>query len=235
MSCFTRLRVRAEGFATLRALAGGCALAGTLALGGCASNPAEHDAANREREDKDDDAYEAASLQRKLDVAQRELAALSARQEAALAAARTELDLAEGKLETFREFERPSRLGETRLDLRTTKDRAQEAADELAQIEAMYEEQDLDDLTKEFVVARGRRQAERAAERVSLEEQDLTRLTERTLPAEELELRLAVDRAVAAVADAKSTQEIEQLSKQHEIEDLRHELAELQKKSAARP
>lgn len=193
-------------------------LGGALGLVGCASNPGAPD-----------------GLQRKIEVAELELAAMAARHGAALTAARTELMLAEGDLATFRDFDRPTRVGLATLDLRGTTDRAQEAAEELAQIQAMYDDQDLDDVTREFVIARGRRQAERAAQRIEFEEQNLARLIDRSLPAEEVKLTLALDRARANVDDAARTHEVERRTKSLALDDLRYELVQLQKKLAAKP
>ncbi len=218
-----------------RALASACALAGVLALAGCASNGAAPDKPETPQAEAEEEARNAEVLERKIDLAELELAALAARQGAALVAARTDLALAEAELDSFRHFDRPTRLGMAALDLRGTTDRAQEAAEELAQIQLMYKDQDLDDVTAEFVVARGKRQAERAAERIKLEEQNLARLTDRTLPVDEQKLALAVDRARASVADAERSNEVERRTKELALDDLRFELAQLQKKLAAKP
>jgi hypothetical protein len=218
-----------------RSVTGVFLLVGALAFVGCAANPAAPDQAASPEAEAEENARKVEVLKRKIELGELELAALAARQGPALVAARTELALAEGELTTFRDFDRPTRLGTAALDLRGTTDRAQEAADELAQIQVMYAEQDLDDLTAEFVVARGRRQAERAAERIKLEEQELARLTDRTLPAEEQKLALAVDRARAGVADTERSNEIERRNKELALDDLRFELAQLQKKLAAKP
>lgn len=233
-------------FARSRPLAGALVLAVVLGSGlglvGCAINPAAPDGRAPDENAKDerkpgepDDARKAEVLQRKIEVAELELAAMGARHGAALAAARTELTLAEGDLATFREFDRPTRVGMATLDLRATSDRAQEAAEELAQIQAMYDDQDLDDVTREFVIARGRRLAERTAQRIELEQQNLTRLTDRSLPAEEVKLTLAVDRARAKVEDAERSHEVERRNKSLALDDLRYELAQLQKKPATKP
>jgi hypothetical protein len=218
-----------------RSVTGVFLLVGALAFVGCAANPAAPDQAASPEAEAEENARKVEVLKRKIELGELELAALAARQGPALVAARIELALAEGELTTFRDFDRPTRLGTAALDLRGTTDRAQEAADELAQIQVMYAEQDLDDLTAEFVVARGRRQAERAAERIKLEEQELARLTDRTLPAEEQKLALAVDRARAGVADTERSNEIERRNKELALDDLRFELAQLQKKLAAKP
>lgn len=217
-------------------------LLGGLALGGCAASNGAREAApavagakdDKKQKEAEDDKRKADVLRAKIEVAELERAALAARQASSLTAARTELELAERELAAFRELDRPTRIGLAELELRATSDRAQEAADELAQIQAMYQEQDLDDVTREFVIARGRRHAERTAERIRLEEQRLARLSEHTLRAEEQKLVLAVDRARAALADQERMHEVERRKKGLELDDMRHELAQVEKKLAAK-
>ncbi|MEZ6016665.1 MAG: hypothetical protein R3F49_16225 [Planctomycetota bacterium] len=220
--------------------AAACALFAGLALTGCASSKAERTPqpakqggpAEQATDERAQDNRKAEVLHRKIEIGQLELAALVDRNEAAVAAARVELALAEGELATFRDLGRPTRLGLAELDLRGTRDRAQEAADELAQIELMYKDQDLDDVTAEFVVARGRRSAERAAQRIQLEEQNLIALRERTLPAEETKLALDVERARGALEAAEHSATIERRNKGLELDELRYELEQLEAKLA---
>ena len=74
--------------------------------------------------------------------------------------AQADVTMAEAKLATFREVDKPNRVAAQTLGLQTARDRAQEAADELAQVEIMYAEQDLNDMTREFVIQRERRAAD---------------------------------------------------------------------------
>jgi hypothetical protein len=113
--------------------------------------------------------------------------------------AQADLAMAQAKLAKFREVDAPGRVASEKLNLRTAMDRAQEAKDELAQIEIMYKDQDLDDLTAEFVVSRGRRSAERAQARIEIQEAAFNSLKERELPQEEKQLELAVDKAVTGL------------------------------------
>lgn len=219
------------------------ALSLCAALAACASTskPAATDApemasdSNEKEGDADDPAErerKVAVQRRKIELAQLELEAAAAKHESAMLAARAELQMAESELETFRAYEVGTRVDSAQLDLRGTKDRAQEAAEELAQIELMYEDQDLDDRTAEFVVQRGRRNAERAAQRIAIEERGLERLTQRTLPAEEAKLALGVERARAGLRDTEAGARIELEQKRMELDDLRHELTKLLDDSA---
>ncbi len=73
---------------------------------------------------------------------------------------------------------------------------------ELAQIEIMYKDQNLDGLTAEFVVSRGRRNAERAAQRIEIQEFGFARFKNHELPQEEQGLSLPVEKAASAVCTA---------------------------------
>lgn len=190
---------------------------------------------------------ETAAVCRKLDVARAklEVAHMEAQgQEEELAVqlrhAKAEIGMAEAKLAHLVEADMPARLATARLDLRTAKDRAQEAADELAQIEIMYKEQDLDDLTAEFVVSRGRRNAERAAARIEIQENKLRALEERELPQEMRGLELAVDKAVAGLAEIERKGEIGMRNKRISVREAENAIAKLEdelaeKNMAAKP
>ena len=183
----------------------------------------------------EDEARELDELQRKLEitqaklsVAQLEAAAFDAKHETRLRHASAEVGMAKAKLAQFDEADAPNRLAKEQLNLRTSKDRAQEAAEELAQIEIMYKDQDLDDVTAEFVVSRGRRSAERAAKRLEIQESELRAIEERTLPREREQLQLALDKATAALGDAEREGEIGQRQKQIAIQQAENEAAKLE-------
>jgi len=143
--------------------------------------------------------------------------------------ANVELGMAQAKLDIFRESVMPERLANERLSLASVKDRAQQAADELAQIEIMYEDQDLDDLTAEFVVSRGRRNAERAAQRIGIMEIGFARLENHELPQEEQGLSLAVEKAASALHRLHSDHEIDHKRKELALEEARFALHTLAK------
>jgi len=169
----------------------------------------------------------------KLEGARIELDSFQASHEVRVKHARAELQLAEAELAQFREVDRPARLAETELDLRSARDRAQEAAEELEQIEIMYEGQDLDDRTAEFVVSRGRRNAERAAQRIQIQEMLARGQADRELPREQSRLELAVSRAAAALADLELEGRVDAYQKrasvleaEAEVARIRHDLKE---------
>lgn len=167
----------------------------------------------------------------RLAVARLEQEAFEQKHKAELQQARAEMELAQAKLALFREEEAPRRLASERLDLQQVKDRAQEAADELKQIEIMYEDQDLDDVTAEFVVSRGRRHAARAAARIEIEEGALRALEERELPREEQQLQLEVDKAAAHLRKLELQGTIDAENKSIAIWEAEDALAQLQEKA----
>ena len=153
---------------------------------------------------------ERAKLQAKLDIAkaklsiaQLELEASAAKHEAGTRFAAYEVKSAEFKLETFTEVTQPNQLASAELSLRRSADRVQEAADELEQIKIMYDEQDLEDMTAEFVVGRGRRNAEHAAAALKIQEAEVVALRDRELREQQDGLQLAVKKAEVALAAAQ--------------------------------
>ena len=155
----------------------------------------------------------------KLEIAQLELEAHQEAHAAALRHAEAGVAMASERLTRHRDVDAPRRLAGEMLDLRAAKDRAQEAVDELKQIEIMYDEQDLDDMTAEFVVSRGRRNAERAEARIALQEAAFKALEERELPAQEASLGLDLQKAEAALATAVRKGEITRRNLQLAIDE----------------
>ena len=146
----------------------------------------------------------------------------------------TELELAKGRLDQITNIDQPSRRAQAELSLQYARDRAQEAAEELAQIELMYKDQDLNDKTAEFVVNRGRRNAERAKQSIAIQEKDFDALVKLTLPRELASTQLEVSKKADEVERAKRAAEsgaiekqIALMSAQKEVDDAHAELAKL--------
>ncbi len=151
---------------------------------------------------------------------------------AQLARAEIELQLAQAKLTQFVKLDRPNRLARSQLNLVRVKDRAQEAADELAQIEIMYEDAELEDRTAEFVVARGRRNAQRQAEAIKLEEQSLKSLEQHALPLELKQLELNVQKKKDDLAKSRAQTESSQLGKKIGVMNARQALDKLKQEGS---
>ena len=168
----------------------------------------------------------------KLEVARLEAEAYEKKQEASLRHAAAEVALAEARLARFREADAPNRLANEQLSLRTAKDRAQEAADELAQIEIMYEDQDLDDVTAEFVVSRGRRSAARAAARIEIMEAQYAALEERELPQDAQRFELELDKARSGLEAAQRDAEIGRHGKRIAVQEAENAIRKLEEELA---
>jgi len=191
---------------------------------------------------KEDLAAKRRSIDRKIAVAELKLEHAKMEAESkqvaaqeAIHQAEEELGLARAKLVQYRDVDAPNKIEQARLSLQGAKDRAQEAQEELRQIEIMYEDQDLDDRTAEFVVNRGRRQAERAARQIAIQERSLSSLTEHEVPRELRRLQLDLDRKEAALEkarrDARSGEvqrKISLMSAEMELANLRDEMKKLE-------
>lgn len=164
----------------------------------------------------------------RLMVAELELKAFDLQHKNDVRYAKADVGIAEAKLAKFREVDAPNRLASEKLGLQTALDRAQEAEDELAQIQIMYEDQDLDDLTAEFVVKRGQRAAERARARIEIAEGQFKSLEERELPQEEKGLELALDKSQAALNKAGVDGEIGRQKKSIALQEARDTIDKLQ-------
>lgn len=209
---------------------------------GCASTSKNEAPSATAREEKSPgkEARELDALERELGLARARLAKVKLEQsfseeqlETKIRHAKTEVGIAEAGLARFREVDGPNQLASEKLNLRTAKDRAQEAADELKQIEIMYKEQDLDDLTAEFVVSRGRRSAERAAARIAIQEGTLLALEERELPQKEQELGLALDKAISGLQYTEREGEIGRHGKAIALQEAENEIARLENELVA--
>ena len=194
-------------------------------LGSCASTVETSEsaptgsAAEAADKGKDEEAQEkkVAGLEHKLEVAriQLDLAVLAGArgeldQTRKVTHAQEEVDMAAAALENFMQHGKPGKLGRAKLSLETTKEMAAEAAEELLQLEIMYKDQDLEEMTSEFVLNRGRRRADRAAKRIEFQALDFAALTAHELPLQQQKLTLALTRAEesleAANADTAKTE-----------------------------
>ncbi len=211
-----------------------------LVCSGCASVGSGDSAAAPKAQATADDGADTSKLEHQVEikrdrlaVAQMEAEVFEASHQRRMEFASEELSLAKTQLGIFKDFDLPNRIERSELALRASKDRAQEAADELKQIEIMYDEQDLADETAEFVVARGRRRAERAQAQIAIEEREHEKLVKRELPAEQAKLVLSVEKAREALESTKRDGELAAQNKaiaikesKRALEDAETELAD---------
>ncbi len=124
-----------------------------------------------------------------------------------------ELELARAELAQFEESDAPNRVAKARLDLQRRRDALTEQTEELAQLEMMYEHEDLADKTREIVLQRGKRRVERAQTELAIEEHDCAALEARTLPRERAKLALEIEIKTRELEESKGDAEATQLEK----------------------
>jgi len=224
------MRTRGVEFALAAALAAfpltGCGALAPADDGTPAAAPTAAETGEAEQESR---AAKLEILNARMKVAKLEHSSQGMNAESSLMLAEAELQLAQAQLEQFRELDMPNRITRSELSLQRARDSAMESAEELAQIEIMYKEQDLEDLTAEFVINRGKRNAERSKASLAVQEREHVSLTKHTLPRELHNLKLAVVRKENALRSAKISAETGRLQKEIAIMNLKRELAELEK------
>lgn len=133
----------------------------------------------------------------------------------------------------------PRELEEQRMRLDQQTYRAEEAKDELAELEAMYEADEFAKATKELVIKRGRRQMEMADRGLAIARRELAEYEGHTMPERDRELRQKVADAELALAKArlesdKARLELDVAQRQADdkVKDLQTEIEEVEKKLA---
>lgn len=140
-------------------------------------------------------------------------------QSAALQRAREELTDAQRALRHFEGFEKPTRLAKAELDLKDSQDYATSQDEEMKQLELLYEKDDLGDKTKEIVLARGRRQHQRAQERLALAKRDFEDLKGFQLEQQRQKLARDLEQKQRDVARAEFTAHTTAEDKQQAVEE----------------
>jgi hypothetical protein len=180
--------------------------------------------------------HKLAVAERRLDQSRMELEIHELSSAFEIEAAEHELKHAMAVLEDFVGSDMPNRVASSELRLQGSKDSAAEAAEELAQIMIMYEEQDLEDMTAEFVIQRGRRRAERTQRSLEIQTSEHEALVASELPRERKGLEMDVRRKQHALEMAKRRaragrldKEIALVKAEFEIQELRREVEQLEK------
>ncbi len=217
----------------------------TFAWTGCASTGSASAAGGGEAagngagSTREDDAAERSSLARKLAIAElrlhharMELEAEEANSQVSVELAHGELGVIEAKQAQFQKLDMPNRIARSDLALQRARDFATEAKEELEQLEIMYEEQDLQDMTAEFVISRGKRRAVQAQASLAIQELELESLQNHEVPRELRDLELEVTRKTGSVRKAQSDAEAGRLQKQIAIMKVESEIADLKEQLA---
>jgi len=211
-------------------------LATATACAGPSSAPAARDAAA-----KDGDAGEEATakLEHELSVARLELerARADAKQDLALAElkreeARRDLEAKRLEREAFLADGRQRELDQARLDLDRSRGRAEDAASELAELEAMYAAEEFASKTKELVLNRSRRELELSRRSLELSQRRMQALEGFELSGRAMGLEQALHRAERALLEAEHALANQPLDQQITLKKAEREVAELERKLA---
>jgi hypothetical protein len=174
-----------------------------------------------------------AAAQDKLLIAKLQLGLAERRAETSRARKQAELELARAELTQFDECDAPSQIAKTKLDLTRRRDALAEQQEELAQLEMLYEKQDLADKTREIVLQRGKRRVERAQEELAIAGRDAATLESRSLPRQRAKLALEVEAKTREFEDLKPEAEAALLEKRMAVRAAEAELETAQEKAAA--
>lgn len=206
-----------------------------LLVGSCASTEVEHaadtgaahgsmpegggDKAAKEPDpDKIADAEHKLSVSKaKLEIALMEMDAFERQQAIDLGHADADVQMAQANLANFEKVKAPNRKATAEMSLQGAKDQAVEAAEELQQLEIMYKDQDLHDMTQEFVISRGKRRAQRAERRIAIQEKDYASILEHELPMERKKLEISLRKAEEKFAKTKLDGEMARRGKEIKI------------------
>jgi hypothetical protein len=173
-----------------------------------------------------------AALRDKLEIARLQLATAEQRAETARLRKEKELELGKAELAQFDESDAPNRLAKAKLELVRRRDALAEQQEELAQLEMMYEQQDLADKTREIVLLRGKRRVARAQEELAIAERETAALESRTLPRERGKLALEVEAKERELVESKSDTEANLLEKRLAVRSAEDALAAADGKGA---
>ena len=224
--------------------AAGCATTTTTAApkpnGGEAGKPAAAKA-----EDADEEALKLLKKQRELDYAQRELEISKLSCEAddrdadtAVKDATQKLEMARKDQDNFLSLDKPTQVAQSQLSLDRSQQSMEESRQELAELEAMYKQEDFAALTKELVLSRGRKRLEFSQRGYDLAKKGQEELLNHDLPKKERDFALAVEKAEKGLADAQAKKakgdleaKLKLMRSEHKIDELQRELDKMKKKA----
>ncbi|MGE3174972.1 MAG: hypothetical protein AB7O97_20255 [Planctomycetota bacterium] len=156
--------------------------------------------------------------------------------ETAVADAQLEVDKKRKALDLFLQRIKPRELEEQRIGLDAQTYRAAESKAELAELEAMYKEDEFASATKELVVQRGRRQMELADRRLAVTRQEFDLFEQHTLPDRERDLRQELKQAEQGLEKARLEHQkaqlelgVQQRKADDRVTDLQQEIVDLER------
>ena len=181
------------------------------------------------------------ALERKLKIARLEVVEQRQGAELEQRKLRVALEIARARFEAFEDMEMPNRLEQSAVDLESSRNRYQDAVDELAQLEMMYKDSELEDRTAEIVLKRGRRQLDIARRRLELQKRSRDLLESHELPLKKRELEQKVEDGELALQSARRKARLAEVRKavavadlQDQLQALMDDIAELREKATAK-
>lgn len=206
-----------------------------ILVSACASGGGGRDGGKDGPEAKDkDDGAELSEATSGLRLAELERDSKLADAEAALVFAGQDLEEARRDLAAFTTAERVFQQQEAELGLDGARNRLMDAEAEMGELEAMYAADDFAEITKELVLARGRRSLEMAQRGLALSEAKFGLLTGHTLPAKQRELERAVRKAELALAEAQRDVERNKLEVEQALSKAQKALEKAQKAASTK-
>jgi hypothetical protein len=167
-----------------------------------------------------------------LEIAELEVQISLAQAEEELRAKRVALAEAEVALKAFLEIERPLGLAKAHLDLTRAQNDKSDADEELAELIALYAQDNIDESTEELVIHRGKRDIAVAGASLELETRDLARLESIELAAEQRAKEEAVRGARSEAELAERGLAKARLESEKTLHDARTELASAERELA---
>ena len=208
----------------------------------CASAPPPPDKPAAKAEDKKSDprikAREIEQARLELQSAEIDSRSKGLASEEAVQKAARELELAQAAMKAFETVDAPSQLDGAQINHDRQAYAADEARDELNELEQMYQAEEFAKTTKELVLKRGRRRLEVAQRELAVSKQKLALLKDHALPRQKNELAGKVHDAEVVLQKAKLDAEksgidvdVALRKARAKIEDLQQELAEANAKA----
>jgi len=153
--------------------------------------------------------------------------------------ATTKLEVAKKDQDNFLNLDKPQQVASSQLSLDRAQQSMEESRQELAELEAMYKQEDFAELTKELVLSRGRKRLEFAQRGYEIAKKGQEELMGHDLPKKEKELAQAVEKAEKALSEAQAKKDrgaletkLKLTRAEHKIDDLAREVEKMKKKSA---
>jgi hypothetical protein len=185
--------------------------------------------------EQQEEAADPEEIRRELAAARRELALQHVRRELALLESAAEvfaeqhaLEVASAALIEFETYEHAAQLAESALALQMEKDAAQDAREEMEQLEVLYGVGDLADKTAEIVLRRAARGLERADEMMRLEEAAHRQLLQVSLPRQHSDLRFEVHSAELDLRRLEAQRQVDEMEHAHAVASLGEQIAGLE-------